>query len=232
MNIINLAQNRLEWLGFRRNRLGASDFCQFIDRSIRHTDNTLVLMNKINQVAQDKTKTQRDNSFMQWGRWREPFIRDIINNDHSLTLGEDCQPLFVQSKVNLDIIASLDGFSSFFNIIFEIKTTSISCPIKYSKLIYKYLFQVIHQYYIVNSDNDAGLAYLVVENSTGEIQCFKITKKNTIFYLELDNEIKHCINLSHDDWLLLCNFFLSSINNKLDVSLLDNIAFILKNLAL
>jgi hypothetical protein len=97
-------------------------------------------------------------------------------------------------------MASLDCYDKKNNILIEIKTTSKSLD-KYDELIKYYQYQVVHQYYTLNTNS---ISYILIYNLVSEdLQLIKIDC----------NEI-----MNKDTWLDICNKYLEKIdeiqNNK------------------
>lgn len=230
MKIINLQQNTDEWLLYRQDKIGASDFCSFMYSCVNQSQNKI--MDALNSIYDKKYTPVKDNTFMMRGRKMEPIIKSWIeNNCKDITNGEQIQSIMVECDVNNRIVASLDGYCDFFGeqAIFEIKTTKIIEKIKQSQLINKYLYQLVHQYYTTYGNTSNRDAYLIMcikadiySNEEAKIDILQLSNKNESFlleYIKQDNVLSWGLEMSYQDWLKICDLYLSAIDKKLNMGL-------------
>lgn len=202
---LELEQGSPEWLEYRRKSVTSTDFCIIAAGKSLFDGKTVenLIFNKQNNIE------IKSNSYMEKGKMHEPILLEDFNSEYNLM----CMPKVVQSAVNQNIMASLDGIDIFSDdIIVEIKYTTRE-DIDILEEYYKY--QVIHQMYTTGVE----MGYLYIKQATGKVSVFIYTR-------ELINEL-----LSYNEWLQLCTDFLNKLNSLPDdktLSLLDRY-FELKN---
>jgi putative phage-type endonuclease len=114
MKVIDLVQGSVEWLEYRRWKVGSSDASVCMDINPYKTKEKL-LKEKLYGLSSYM------NNSMKRGHILEPIVRNYINN----TCGTKFKPLVIESENNHFMIASLDGFDEGkSSSILEIKTTS------------------------------------------------------------------------------------------------------------
>jgi predicted phage-related endonuclease len=189
-----MIQGSQEWHDYRRTRIGASDFalmCSSLGYSANlfNTSVELSINDKLNN------KVMEDNYFTSKGKELEPILLNYLK-----TLDINGTQDIITYCDNDSIMASLDCYDKKNNILIEIKTTSKSLD-KYDELIKYYQYQVVHQYYTLNTNS---ISYILIYNLVSEdLQLIKIDC----------NEI-----MNKDTWLDICNKYLEKIdeiqNNK------------------
>jgi len=183
-----MIQGSQEWHDYRRTRIGASDFalmCSSLGYSANlfNTSIELSINDKLNN------KKMEDNYFTLKGKELEPILLNYLK-----TLNIDGTQDVITYCDNDKIIASLDCYDKKNNILVEIKTTSKSKD-DYHKMIKYYQYQVIHQYYTLDTN---PISYILLYNiESQELDLIKIDC----------NEIMDKIT-----WLDICNKYL----NKMD----------------
>ncbi len=183
-----MIQGSQEWHDYRRTRIGASDFalmCSSLGYSANlfNTSIELSINDKLNNNKME------DNYFTLKGKELEPILLNYLK-----TLNIDGTQDVITYCDNDKIIASLDCYDKKNNILVEIKTTSKSKD-DYHKMIKYYQYQVIHQYYTLDTN---PISYILLYNiESQELDLIKIDC----------NEIMDKIT-----WLDICNKYL----NKMD----------------
>lgn len=201
MKLVELQQGSPDWLEFRRNKVTATDF------SVIAANKGLcknLFYKKIDKLIEDKISSAQipDNRYFQLGRELEPIILNSLNFVE-IVPGE-----IGTYENNNRIMASFDARDTLLNCVIEIKTSSKD-PKELPKLIDFYKFQVIHQCYV--SGYDFGyLVFGFYKNAINEF--FQIIDFNLI-EIEIIKIIPSEV-LSKNDWLDLCNEFLSKLGDK------------------
>lgn len=226
--IQNLTQGSSEWLDYRLDKIGASEFASYagsIGLSNNYfNDNVFKL---IYTKLRNKYQTYRSNYksvAIEIGTVLEDYIRDYLFTTYKI----EAVPAVIESKEYPFIFSSLDGIDLINEILIEIKTTSHVENI--IDLLQYYLFQVIHQIYTVNMTNEGELAKLVMLNLNNFdgfnydscLRIFSITKEdNTFIVLDDSNNVLVKQDLSRESWFNHCSTFYSKLK-KLEQELYVN----------
>jgi hypothetical protein len=183
-----MIQGSQEWHDYRRTRIGASDFALMCS-SLGYSAN--IFNKSIELSINDKlnNKVMEDNYFTLKGKEFEPIILNYLktlNINGTQNVETYCD--------NDRIMASLDCYDKQNNILVEIKTTSKSKD-KYDDLIKYYQYQVVHQYYTLDTN---PISYILLYNiESKELDLIKIDCENIM------NKVT---------WLTICIKYL----NKMD----------------
>ena len=149
MKIIELKQNTDEWLEFRKNKIGASDANIIMGRSRFKTRDELF------KIKLGQSEKKEENTFIQQkGHKLEEEARVAAE----LTVGKKLKPIVVQHDTVDWLIASLDGYSSELNAVWEHKYVGYEKYLnhlekegKNSKVVEEYYPQIQTQLYITQA---------------------------------------------------------------------------------
>lgn len=206
-NILNLQQNTAEWFGYRKTRIGASDFAKFCAYKDYSDD---LFATNFNRFLYDKrhgiTKSSRA---MATGHELEPQLLNEFNTEH----GVNCCTAVVEYVKNAQIFASLDGFDDIQNIAVEIKTTATD-PNDIFKLINYYQYQLLHQMIVANV-TQVHLVMQYIKHLAGN--GIKVLHKETILIKRTD------IAMTDEEHYNLCLEFLALLNNEADTKVIASL---------
>lgn len=171
---INIEQGSDEWHKFRSDKVGASDVPSILEVKNSYNTRTELLTQKITGVQEKVSSFVQ--SMMDAGKEWEPKVLDAVK-EH---LGAEVFPAVVQSTINEQFIASLDGLSADGKLAVEIKSTSSSKlwkSIESGIVPEHYQIQMDWQAYILGIDQ---VLLAVVHTKSGEIRTieYDVNKKN------------------------------------------------------
>jgi hypothetical protein len=194
---VDLISGSDTWKDFRKDKMGATD---------------LSLSVTVNVKSAVKTKVSDNfggNRFTLWGQYREPIIREYLNDYLDISTSSTV----ISHLNNEKIIASLDGIDDIKKYILEIKTTKYLLMgnnenqlIMLQDYIKKWAQQISHQYYILNdSEYKVLLAIECYQDNSDfatsfkplELLVFECNINNGCFNVQLKHRFE--IDETHDN---------------------------------
>ncbi len=213
--IIQLEQGTSEWLAYRRNGLGASEYPAIIGTSGAHNNREDIIQSKLN--ANTKQLSEFVKKKFELGHLIESNIREDQNR-----IGYNFLPVVCESLSNPRMFASLDGYDEKNKLILEVKSTtskSILDQITQGIVPDIYTLQIQYQLFVtglpkaqlivVNADNRERYTFEVFPDS-GHFSMIASAVSN--FFEELDARKKTCSLIEHDEDALKLEEIVKKLN--------------------
>ena len=223
MKHINLIQRSEEWLNYRKTRIGATDFNQYMQYIMLSKSHYKQPWDKV--AAEDRETSYRDSiltdklsgkkdvtSAMQYGVDHEQRLSVFA----SICYGKIFTPTIIESEQSSYIFASLDGLDD--DLVLEIKTTGLPYC-KENALLNSYKYQFAHQMYVTSTNEMC----LLIEYGRTEwnTRCYSIHNNDGVFTIYNEKGLLLSFYLTLENWLRYCYEYLDHLNIVLLTDILN-----------
>jgi len=225
VRIQSLTQGTQEWLDYRLDKIGASEFASLAG-VLRLTSNKFnsTYFSLLYSKLRNKYATYKSNYKslpLEMGSVCEDLIREYLFTSR----GIEAVPAVIAPVDTPRIFSSLDGIDLKNEILVEIKTSShVQSEEDVKSLLHYYCHQVIHQLYslgecVVPDGKVAIIAILNLEFFNGDnfeecISIYDIFRKSDEFIVRIDGStIDYCkVSLSRHSWKIHCLKFINDLD--------------------